>query len=305
MFQDFENHQRLQFKHPIYRVTSGQGGEVLLIKGKDKAALVDCGMAYSHKGLTKNIKDELGDLDLAYILLTHSHYDHVGGLPYLREEFPRARVLGSAYCKNVLERDGARNTIKRLGQVAALSYGGNPEDIKTEGLWVDQVLNDDDIVDLDQLKIRALETPGHTACSMSFLIIPDNILIASESTGILINPKIIHTAILKSHKDSLLAGKRLKDLKASLIILPHYGLLPAEFNESYWAMFFESSEEKKNYILTLHKRGFKEKEILDKYIEKYWEDSREQEQPKEAFVMNAENIIKVIIKEYAPPCGNK
>jgi glyoxylase-like metal-dependent hydrolase (beta-lactamase superfamily II) len=162
---------------------------------------------------------------------------------------------------------------------------------------VNQVVGENDEIDLGDTIIQVLETPGHTTCSLSYYILPEKILLASESTGILIEPELVHTAILKSYRDSLASGEKMKNLQANTIILPHYGVLPSHYNERYWELFFQTTYEKRDYIQKLYVDGLSKDEIIGKYIEKYWDDVREQEQPKAAFVLNAKSIIDVILKE--------
>ena len=77
---------RFAFPGKQYRVTAGRGGEAILIIGSEKTAIIDCGMAYCGGDVVKNIKNKLAEegrntLDFAF--LTHSHYDHMGALPYI------------------------------------------------------------------------------------------------------------------------------------------------------------------------------------------------------------------------------
>jgi len=297
LFKNFENHNRLDFPKPIRRVTSGQGGEVLLVLGRQGAALVDCGMAYCWESLLNNLEKALSGSSLDYILLTHTHYDHVGALPYIRERYPRAKVLASSYGEKVLKREGARRVIGELGKEAARIYAGIEMEVRTDGMCVDQVLKEKDRVDLGDVQIEGYETPGHTSCSMSFFLRPNDILLASESTGILLEPGIVHTAILKSHKASLASGEKMRDLNPKVIVLPHYGVLPSHVNQLYWDWFFNSSREKMDFIKKMDQDGLSREEMLERYIEKYWDDNREQEQPKEAFLVNARSIITVLLEE--------
>lgn len=297
LFKDFENHHRLMFPEPIRRITSGQGGEVLLILGRDRTALLDCGMAYCWEELLEKLETTLKGRSLDYILLTHTHYDHVGALPYIRDRYPQAMVLASEYAQKVLQKESARKVIGELGEEAARTYLGTEMKVRTDGLVVNQVVGENDEIDLGDTIIQVLETPGHTTCSLSYYILPEKILLASESTGILIEPELVHTAILKSYRDSLASGEKMKNLQANTIILPHYGVLPSHYNERYWELFFQTTYEKRDYIQKLYVDGLSKDEIIGKYIEKYWDDVREQEQPKAAFVLNAKSIIDVILKE--------
>ncbi len=62
----------------------------LLRTGEKACAVVDPGDADP----VLEVVEQLG-LDLSYILLTHHHYDHVGGVPALLERY-EAKVFGPA-----------------------------------------------------------------------------------------------------------------------------------------------------------------------------------------------------------------
>ena len=152
-----ENFDRFRFPADVFRVTSGRGGEALLIVGSEKTALYDCGMAYCGEYTADNIIEmlaklkEQGRIDrikLDYILLSHSHYDHIGGLPYILERFPEAVVLGSEKCRDVLHRENARKLIRELGEEARDLYTpGNNTPLKMDPLKVDVVMKDGDIIE--------------------------------------------------------------------------------------------------------------------------------------------------------------
>jgi glyoxylase-like metal-dependent hydrolase (beta-lactamase superfamily II) len=140
-------------------------------------------------------------------------------------------VLASEYAQKVLQKESARKVIGELGEEAARTYLGTEMKVRTDGLVVNQVVGENDEIDLGDTIIQVLETPGHTTCSLSYYILPEKILLASESTGILIEPELVHTAILKSYRDSLASGEKMKNLQANTIILPHYGVLPSHYNQ--------------------------------------------------------------------------
>ena len=299
-FSVFEDFDRFEFPAEyIYRVTAGKGGEAIMIAGRDKTALIDCGMAFCGREMVANVKsvlETLGKTSLDYVFLSHSHYDHMGALPYITEAFPDAVIYGSAKAQSILSKESARKLMKELGTSAQKMYAPeNTEEIPVEGLKVDTVIYDGDEIDLGDMQIIALETKGHTDCSMSFALEPLSLLFTSETTGILINKEFLHTPILKNFDDAKVSLEKCKGYGAKYICLPHFGMLPEYFNDEYWAMLEKFYYEKRAYIKGLYEAGESEEEILAKYSEKYWHPEMAEEQPREAYLINCKDIVKAVL----------
>lgn len=292
-----KEHDRFGFPEGITRVTADHGGESLLICGSEKTALLDCGMAYCGKELTENIKQALQGKPLDYIILSHSHYDHIGALPYVKQAYPKAITLGAEHAQKILQRPGARKLMKELGETARNQYRpGSSEEILTDGLKVDQAIGEGDKISLGDRTLTIIETKGHTDCSLSFMLDPDSILFASESTGILERLDYVHTPILKSYEDAMESFDKCRTCRAKRIVLPHFGLIPQDFNETYWKLYEKELIDKMAYLKTLAEQGLSEEAILRQYAEKYWDSAKAQEQPYEAFMINSRHIVKVLLQ---------
>jgi len=301
MFTDFEGYDRFDYPEGIVRATAGYGGEATVIFGSEKTALLDCGMAYCGEKMVQNIKTAMEkqrekdgtERTLDYILLSHTHYDHIGALPFVRKEWPETPVCGARHGQDVLKRKGALRVIQKLGEAAEKSYGsGDIKKITTEGMSIDCVIGDGCSISLGKETITVMETRGHTDCSLSFFLEPAGILFTSESTGVLEGPGRIHSAILKSCEDSRKSIERCRSCAPKRIISPHYGIVPEFYNDEYWKLYARSMQEEKGLIRDLCRQGLDDDELLEKYAHKYWDEGRAREQPREAFLINAVNIIK-------------
>lgn len=301
MFIDFPGYNRLIFPEKIKRVTAGAGGEALLILGSEKTGLIDCGMAYCAEDLIENIKEILlaENRQLDFVFLTHTHYDHIGALPYVLKCWPEIIVYGAAYCGKVFNSVGAKNKMAELGRIAWLKYKKQePDEVMVDGLRIDVSVREDEPVWLGEEFLVALETKGHTDCSTTYILEPDGIMFASESTGVLESPDSMHISILKSYSDAMNSVKKCAGYPIKHLISPHYGMIPDFFVKEYWEMFISFAEEKRMFIFQLFSQDLTLEEILDEYSKKYWSDARGTEQPKEAFKENGANIIKAILKEF-------
>lgn len=292
---------RFAMPGPVYRVTGGHGGEAILIAGSEKTALLDCGMAYCGDVTAENLIRRLAALGrdrLDYVLLSHSHYDHIGALPDIRRAFPGAKVLGDAHCAQILQRPGAHALMKELGESARELYTpGSTKEISVEGLYVDHVLADGETVSLGRESITAFETPGHTDCSMSFLLEPLSLLFTSESTGIIEGRNYIHTPCLKSFVQGLSSMERCRALHPKHVCLPHFGMMPDGTVDSYWDQYAAECRSKTAFVSDMVRRGMNEEEMFAAYTDRYWTSQKEMEQPKEAFMLNSRYILRALRKE--------
>lgn len=89
------------------------------------------------------------------ILLTHCHYDHISGLLDLAE-LSEAVVIASRECKN------------NINQVHI--NVSNMFEEKIDIIQIDKIVEDDEELMVAGIKIRCIKTPGHTNCSVCYLI---------------------------------------------------------------------------------------------------------------------------------------
>ena len=266
---EFPGHDRFNYPENIVRVTSGHGGESLLIFGPQKTVLYDCGMAYCHEGLITNIEEALlarGRETVDYVLVSHSHYDHIGALPYIIKRWMEVTVCGAAKAKSVFESDGAKKTMLRLGNAARDVFAPGTESVLVEPLRIDRILCEGDKIDLgDDEYFYVLETKGHTDCS------------------------------LKSYEDTIEAAKKCEKYEPKQVISPHYGITPDFFAKDYFSMYIASAESERDFILYWADQGFSKEQIMDKFEAQFWSEDRGKEQPKSAFFENAKYTIKHIL----------
>ena len=97
------------------------------------------------------------NFDVRYILLTHAHFDHIGGLNEVKEAFPEAKTAVHKLEKEWLYSAGL-NLSENFGLDSV--YEKN----------VDIELEDGMTLDFAGMEIRVIHTPGHTPGSTCFYI---------------------------------------------------------------------------------------------------------------------------------------
>jgi len=154
----------------IYWVGSGAVGlsepgdcHTYVVEGKHSMAMIDCGMSPVPGSIIRNmLSDGLDPARLRYLLLTHAHPDHAGGCSYLKKEFG-TEIICSGYEGRVLE----------MGPACFFNLPAEQEGLEQ---WYnmpvcvpDGIIEDNDIVDLGGIEIKAVLTPGHSPGSTCYL----------------------------------------------------------------------------------------------------------------------------------------
>lgn len=136
------------------------GLSAVLIDTGDGLILIDGGLPQSAPMINKNIR-ALGfrTRDIQYILVSHAHYDHVGGIAALQ------RLSGAT----VLASHKARTALLR-GELAADDPQHDPKDSNNRFPAVANVraVEDQETVVLGKTTITGYSTPGHTPGGMSW-----------------------------------------------------------------------------------------------------------------------------------------
>jgi len=124
------------------------------------------------------------------ILVLHSHFDHVCGIPMLKNLFPDTRVLASAAAQKVLSLDKVLTSLGKADEVVSAAYfsqgliSSRPAPLQIDLLTVDQVVGEGDSVDLGgNLKLNILATPGHSPCSIAAYLANEQIMFVSDAAG--------------------------------------------------------------------------------------------------------------------------
>ncbi len=285
----------ISVRDKLINVTGGMGSSIsYLTIGDDKTVLLDCGMAYCAKNLINNIKLALPpDRRLNYVLLSHSHYDHIGAVPCIRKQWPEVRILGAEYASHILQKPKALKIIKDLASQASVYYGnGDIADYDDSLLKVDQVVSDGFQIDLGGTAVTILETPGHTKCSLSFLI-NDEILYASETTGVANKAGVIFPTFISSLKQAETSLEKCKNVGAKHIIEAHNGFV--KNTEGYWDRCMEAIEWVKDFVNGLQAQGADEDKIYNEFKGLALDDSIKSIQPVFAFEINNRAMIRTIM----------
>ncbi len=268
-----------------------------------KTALLDVGQFFAAYEAVSKVKDALNGRKLDYIILTHSHYDHCGPLAYFRKAFPGVVVIGSPKCRDVLDKQSAKEKIAELCYGAAEDLLGTRDTCPPfiyDGFCVDKVVTTGDVLDLDGAKLEFFLSPGHTICSMGMIDREDGILLPSETTGVYQDGTVIDVTPLKGFQMSVDSIDYVLSLDFKKAIIPHHGDLGWEDPKEFFRQARESLFELREIICGCGEKGMSDDEIYD-YCKKNIYDARgyaELNLPLTAFSANFHPMIQMFKREF-------
>ena len=146
-----------------------------VLKSDSKAVVVDVGPSSTVEKLVESL-NFLGIKDVEYVLLTHIHIDHAGGLGDFFQYFPNARVVvhekGSKHIVNPEKLWKASKKV--LGNIAE-AYG-KPKPIASDRIYNEKT------IEFGSRSIEAIETPGHAPHHQCYLV--GEFLFIGEAAGV-------------------------------------------------------------------------------------------------------------------------
>ena len=171
---------------------------------------------------TINSFAEKNGLRITAIFLTHGHFDHITGVDGVKKA-TGAQIYASKREERLLS-DGELNE-------SLQSYG------RSITVKADHLLKDGDIVDAAGLKIKMMDTPGHTEGSCCYYLEDRKVLISGDtlfagSVGRTDLPTGSMSALLESVKEKLLT------LPDDVRVFPGHGEETSIGYERRWNPFF-------------------------------------------------------------------
>ncbi|MHB8590050.1 MAG: MBL fold metallo-hydrolase [Candidatus Dormibacteraceae bacterium] len=139
---------------------------VYVIDGGDELAVIDSGVGAGVEQILDNIRADGLDVDrIGHLIVTHYHADHAGGLGGLRR-LTGARTYASVGCAPAI----ANGDEEAIALAHAKRGGFYPPDYKFDACPIDHAYDEDDEIRVGDLRLIAINTPGHCAGHSSLLL---------------------------------------------------------------------------------------------------------------------------------------
>ncbi|MDR3568766.1 MAG: MBL fold metallo-hydrolase [Syntrophobacteraceae bacterium] len=213
----------------LYHLGAEESG-VYALRGDHGTALISGGMSYILPGVLSQMQEfGIDPSEITTLLILHSHFDHVGIVPYFARKYPAINVIASEAAIATFQKPKAIEYINRYN---VLNAGNRVETLSDFDLeWrsdiVAKPVRQGDVIDLGGFILEIFETPGHSNCSISAYEPNHKILFASDAVGIPFADRLFPA--MNTNIDQFLASlAKLKPLEVHLFCADHYGFITGE-----------------------------------------------------------------------------
>ena len=282
----------------ITDVRAHAGDSAFLIDDGKTAIMYDSGFAFTGYKVADNIKKVLGDRNLDYIFLTHSHYDHALGSVYALKYWPDAKVVAGEYAAKIFAKDSAKALMRDLDGKFAVKCGVEEYEDLIDGLKVDIPCSDGDVIRAGDMEFEVINLPGHTKCSVGYYNAKEKLLLGCESIGVYDGEDEVVPSYLVGVQMAIDSIEKARRLDIEKVLVPHYGLLDGEKTEFYFSKAKKNAVDTANEVANMLKQGRVKEEIVEFFKDKYYKGHIKDVYPIDAMELNTNITIDLIKKEF-------
>ena len=169
---------------------------VYVLEGQNRSMLVSGGMSHILPDVLEQMKQFNIDQErIEAALILHAHFDHIGVIPYFTNRLSGMRVYAFQRAWEILGDPKKIDTINMFNQGAAARIGLEKKIEEFELKWpygmTGETVGDGQVIDLGNLDVRIIETPGHSSCSISAYVPQLKALLPSDGGGIPFRDSIV------------------------------------------------------------------------------------------------------------------
>ncbi len=156
-------------EHVYFIMSRSMDSNITFIKSGDHEILIDAGTGLYTSNLDKDLQTRGSSIQsITDVVLTHSHIDHIGGIIPLIEAGSPKLYLHKAEAEPINQGDMSLTL-------------GNTFGVDLPPFKIDVKLNEADVLDFDDVKLRVFHTPGHSAGSITMEIEDTGILLTGDT----------------------------------------------------------------------------------------------------------------------------
>lgn len=200
---------------------------VYFLEDGDEAMIINGGLSSIVPAVLHQIEEfSLKEGKITKLLILHSHFDHVGIVPFFKRRHPNLEIYASVRAWKILGMQNAIDTINEFSRSVTDKLGManacSAYDLAWRGDISGIAVSEGDRIRVGDTEIHVIETPGHSSCSISAYAPQLKALFPTDSAGIPFKEILITSgnSNYTQYQESL---EKLKDLEADYVCADHYG----------------------------------------------------------------------------------
>lgn len=285
----------LDIKVTDVRILPGDSG--FLIDDGTTSILFDTCFGFNGYQMADKVKELLGERKLDYIFLSHSHYDHVLGAPYVLKYYPEATVVAGEYAAKIFSKPTARAVMRDLDRKYAETCGITEYEDLIDELKVDVTVNDGDVITCGDMNFTVISLPGHTKDSIAFYLQEKKFLLGSETLGGYFGNNTYLPFFLVGYQMSLDAFERVNAMDIDYMLLPHYGVVDKEETQRFLKNAEWVFRDTAKNVVEIYKAGGTVEDGVEYYKSRFYTGIVAPYYPINAFRLNTSIMVELIKKE--------
>jgi glyoxylase-like metal-dependent hydrolase (beta-lactamase superfamily II) len=215
--------------------------------------------------------------DIDYLIVLHSHADHMMTFPPLQERFPWMRVAAFLENRKVFNDEKLVCKFRESDQWIAHSLlkagmgDGTVHQSSSPHFPMDLPLQEGEQIDLGNgVKLKVLKTPGHAPDGISLYFEDEEVIFVSDTVGIYYSPDYIKPNYyynLSMHEASL---QRIQNVRAKVLCKGHQGVVTGDKEiQDYVQLAFRGIDSFKEYVRKALEAGKDEKDLSREFTDAY------------------------------------
>ena len=263
-----------------------------IIKGRKKRLMIDAGINLMGPAYIASLEKIFGDANaLDYVFATHSHFDHLGAIPYLKRKLPSLQAGAAGRVATLMKKQSVLDLMTTLSELQRFFFQdtvGN-EDVHIEPVDFEIHLKEGDRLDLGGVTCEVYDVPGHTGDSLAFFIPEIRALFAGEAYGIPEGDKDgeVQVEFLSSYEDYVASLEKMIRLQPKLIGMAHLWVFTDDDATGFLRRSLEATPRYRQLIETYLDAANGDIDVaVQSMVKKEYDEKGTIAQPREAYIEN-------------------
>jgi glyoxylase-like metal-dependent hydrolase (beta-lactamase superfamily II) len=260
---------------------------VYLLEGKEGSIIISGGVSCIVPAILHQI--EAFGIDMAQankILILHSHFDHVGIVPFLKRLQPEIEIYASKRAWEILSMPKAIDTINAFNRSVTEQMGMAETCSEYDLEWRDDIcgkeISDGDEIDLGDVKLQIIETPGHSSCAISAYEPVSKALFPTDSGGIPFKQMVV-TSGNSNYTKFQKSLEKLRNLDVAVYCADHYGYVTGEEASAFIDRSIEVAKEHRRIMEEAYARTKDIDKATEELVASFYDENQDYFLPQDIF----------------------